>query len=237
MDALLAKPVERLSPFFTAKTILHCIDIEEHLDGPACEALRSMAKFVSIRLAKGDRELGRSGAICPFAKQGSQTGGIRFSHCDVELGEVTKLNGVMDELRDLFLKRQELIADERESLLQAFVIVFSRLSHGAGSKMIEEVQQRLKTSYVLNGLMIGEFYPGCGAAGLYNHDFRPLDAPVVSLAVRRMTISDAPFMLDNELHATAFIDRYGGEGQARIDSAAIRRAQIKKATAGFSDHL
>ena len=115
MDALLAKPVERLSPFFTAKAILHSIDIEEHLDRPACEALRSMAKFVSVRLAKGDRELGRSGAICPFAKQGSQTAGIRFSHCDVELGEVAKLNGVMDE-RDLLLKRQELIADERESL-------------------------------------------------------------------------------------------------------------------------
>ena len=78
------------------------------------------------------------------------------------------------------------------------------------------MQKRLKPEFVDCGLMIGQFYPGCEEGGIRNPQFRPLDAPVISLAVRYMALADAPFMLDDARYQAAFSARYGVAGEREM---------------------
>lgn len=89
--------------------------------------------------------------------------------------------------------------------------------------MIERIQRRLKLSFVKRRLMIGQFFPSCPEPGLWNTEFRPLQSPVISLAIRDIAIADAPFMLGHQAYIDAFVRTFGLAGAERIEQA--RRAR------------
>jgi hypothetical protein len=72
-------------------------------------------------------------------------------------------------------------------------------------------------------MMIGQFYPSCDEPGLRNPAFRPLQSPVISLAMRDITIFDAPFMLDRAEYIDAFVATFGAAGESMIAKAARAR--------------
>lgn len=222
-EALLATPVDRLSRFFTASEILRANGALEGVDAKAVANLSSMMTFVTKRLTASDPDLGRAGPVCPFARQGARIGKIRFANCDADASEEAAIEAVMSQLRLIFMDWDDLVEDETQRILHAFVITFSNLTVDNGASVIERVQKKLKTSYVSEGLMIGQFYPGCPESGVYNPDFRPLDAPVVSLAIRHMTSFDAPFMLEDQRHEESYVDRFGDAGAGLVKIARSRR--------------
>lgn len=81
--------------------------------------------------------------------------------------------------------------DGPETLLKAVLILFPTVTDYS---MIDEAQKNLKEESVPMGLMIGQFYPGCGEPGIRNQNFRPLQSPFPLIAIRNMVSSDFPFL-------------------------------------------
>ena len=184
-----------------------------------------MARFIGERLPAPDPAMGRPGPVCPYARRGVRLGGIRIADCDASDDEADLVMRAMDYARALFLRWNTLAYSNVPPVFRSLVVTFSAMSNDKGARIIETVQRRLKADYVEAGLMIGQFYPGCPEGGIYNPEFRPLDAPVVSLAVRHMIASDAPFLLDDDRYLRAFLDRFGEAGHWQAEVARNRVEQ------------
>lgn len=207
-----------ITPFRTVREI-----VQSSGQGKAHDAMANMACFVSRHLTGRHAELGRAGPICPFARQGSATGGIRFADCAALPGEEARIVEIMAQVRRDFLRWGE--GSGIPQILRACVVTFSALEGKEDAAMIERVQRRLKPEYVESGLMIGQFFPGCDEGGIRNPAFRPLDAPVISLAVRFMTLADAPFMLGDPRFRAAFVAQHGADGERELLQAERTRRE------------
>lgn len=195
-------------------------------DAPARAPLTAMARWISEFLTAGDPRLGRAGAVCPYAGQAVEEQMIRLTACASrdEAAIVAGVARLRRELADLANWPAAAAPAHR-----AIVAVFPLLAVSEGAAMIERIQKRLKPSFVKGRLMIGQFYPSCSEPGLWNPAFRPLQSPVVSLAMRNITIFDAPFMLDRAEYVEAFVDAFGAAGRQMIARA---RARIRLGLAG-----
>lgn len=182
-------------------------------------ALWRMTSYVSEFLTAPHPDLGRKGAVCPFVADASRQDLVRLTASSAT-SEPAIVRGMIE-------LREELAALGDGAPHQAIVAVFPTLQEPEGARLIERIQKALKLSFVERGLMIGQFFPSCSEPGLWNRAFRPLQAPVISLAVRDMTIFDAPFMLDRAEYVAAFIQAFGPEGRARVAKAARDRELLE----------
>jgi len=216
-----------LGPLVSAKTILSGDKTAEAAFYHASEqdALARMAAFVHDRLGRGDALLGRAGPICPFARGAVQRHGLMLTAIIAQRPGPAALTRAIARLRDTFVAAVGDLETDPLEIFRSIMIVFPHLPLKSVSA-IERIQRALKPSFVEQGLMIGEFYPGCGAPGLHNEAFRPLDAPVPALAIRHMSLSDAPFLIGDAQQVQSYIRRFGEEGRSRIaDLRPARRAQ------------
>jgi len=192
-------------------------------DAAARATLAAMAGYVTRFLTAEHADLGRSGAVCPFARQAAQAQLIRLTAC-ASAREADILAGVAElrgELADLTAWPGRGIGPRH----RAIVAVFPQLSEPGGARMIERIQKRLKPSFVEGRMMIGQFFPSCPEPGLWNPAFRPLRSPVISLAMRNITIFDAPFMLDRAEYVAAFVATFGAAGEEMIARASRARGR------------
>jgi hypothetical protein len=193
-------------------------------DHRAAERLRAMAGYVTNVLTAPHPRLGRPGAVCPFAARGLAEQAIRLTGFVDEACTEEAVAAGMEQLRDLMR------AEAGEGPNRAVVAVFPRLEEPEGAAMIERIQKGMKLSFVQRGLMLGEFYPSCARGGLWNDGFKALQAPAICLAVRNITLYDAPFMLDRQVYADAFTAIFGEAGAERILKA--RRALADRLETG-----
>ncbi len=179
-------------------------------------ALQRIATYVSNTLTAGDPALGRPGPVCPFTPASLRLKllTLTISTLSDESEEGVLLS--LDHLQSRILAAEEGSPYPSAELYRSTVIIFPYLRMPTGATLIERVQKRLKTLYVANGLMLGEFYPGCSAPGLYNKSFRPQDTPEICLAIRHITISDGPFIINNLHCVQSFCGRFGMEGVKRL---------------------
>lgn len=205
----------------------------EAYDADALQTLTSMARYVTEFLTSGHAGLGREGAVCPYAAKALEQDLIRLTAFPLAQADDAAVCAGMESLRGLLdaLGRGDAALRDR-----AIVAVFPRLPVQAGSKMVARVQKALKPAFIARELMIGQFYPGCPEPGLWNRDFRPLQTPVVSLAVRNITIFDAPFMLERRAYVDAFVRLFGDAGAARIAKAREARTRNDRRRAGGCPH-
>lgn len=210
-------------PLATVREILRgdAGGILSHYDPRALGALTSMARYVAEFLTAPHPDLGRTGAVCPFTSKAIEQDLVKLTACSVE-GEGRSEEALVIE--GMGRLRGELAApDGAEQAHRAIIAVFPRLAEPEGARMIEKIQRSLKLSFVERKLMIGQFFPSCPEPGLWNADFRPLQSPVISLAIRNITIFDAPFMLDRPAYIDAFVRTFGKAGAERIAKAARER--------------
>jgi hypothetical protein len=102
---------------------------------------------------------------------------------------------------------------------KAILILLPDLPPERGPDCIDVVQKALKPRFVADGLMIGQFYPGCSAPGLWNHHFRPLSSTVPLLTIRHMVAADAGFLVDAPGHLAAYLARFGDAIPCRLQGA------------------
>ncbi|GGL10880.1 DUF6875 domain-containing protein [Nocardia jinanensis] len=180
----------------------------ESLFEPRPDAMSDTVRWTLRRWLRGHLnrphpQLGRPGPVCPFtgpaiAKRLVWVGIVDGTDIDQD-----RMRTIVDDMVDIFptLSPQ----DGAGSALRTTMAVFPDLTD---YDMIDTVQQAGKDQFVELGLMLGQFYPGCAEGGLWNSDFRPLDAPLPMLAVRQMVGTDYPFLVSRPNHLSAYLKQF-----------------------------
>lgn len=153
-------------------------------------------------LCRPHEDLGRTGPVCPFAAPSIGRGLFYAIFVEGEVDE-DRMRLIADDLADLFTELPPVSGPD--AALKAAVVVFPDVTDFS---IIDRVQDDCKSDFVRNGLMLGQFYPGCAAAGLHNSGFRALDAPLPMLAVRHMVGSDFPFLTSNRDWILAYLKKF-----------------------------
>ncbi|MEA5464329.1 DUF6875 domain-containing protein [Leptothoe sp. PORK10 BA2] len=171
---------------------MHWVTLGELREGSVeSSALLKTAQWIEDFTAKPNKNLGRSGVVCPFIPRSLKLETIQLVEISALGMSQSELEGVIKDCRETFL--QQVPRQGKLSLYKALIFVFSDITHDQ-CDYIDRIQQRLKPFFVEKRLMLGEFYPGNQSPGLHNPDFRPLQSPVPMLVIRSMTEPDLPFL-------------------------------------------
>ncbi len=217
---ILSQPFLSFGPLATPAEILSRT-LEAGIDFYSERVLSSLdafADYITNDLTSEHPDLGRPGPVCPFIKGALQRNLLRLTACSLDEAGEDPLTFIMDQMRQEFQNSAGSGDFNGEEIYRSIVVLFPHLSTETGPDLIERVQKKLKFSFVDQGLMIGEFYSTCAAPGLHNPDFRPFQAPVLSLAIRYMTVFDTPFLIGDDQYIESFCRRFGESGRKRVDS-------------------
>ena len=101
----------------------------------------------------------------------------------------------------------------RLTLGEQSIVVKGRVAHSR----ISDVEQDLKvSSYVDDGLVMGEFFAGNPGTAIYNQTFRPFTPPVPFLLMRSTVLSDWKFFLDDDDWLTRWAERFGASATLEV---------------------
>jgi hypothetical protein len=93
-------------------------------------------------------------------------------------------------------------------LLKALLVVFPELSKG-DAHVLDIVHPRIKTKFVKEGLMVGQFHPSCDERGIHNRAFRVSVSPHPLIAIRHMALHDIIFLGKDEEYFRYYYGRFG----------------------------
>ncbi|NNH73018.1 hypothetical protein HLB23_24685 [Nocardia uniformis] len=113
------------------------------------------------------------------------------------------------------------------SVLRALITIFPKLDDYS---LIDDMHAEFKSSFVERGFMLGQFYPGCDQPGLWNKNFRPLDAPLPMLVVRTMMTTDFPFLVDKPEWMDAYVRKFAPMIPAHVRAVVVRRLTTRAET-------
>ncbi len=164
--------------------------------------LRSVQRWMSDYLTRPDPNLGRKGPVCPYVKAAMRKDTFDVAVIEDPDPAPAELGAVVEEALEIFHSG---IRADGEAVFRAVMIVLPNIIDYA---TIDIVHQEYKSRFVTKGLMLGQFYPGCQAPGLWNRDFRPLSTPVAMLVVRQMTVADYPFLVGREEWIFAYMTKF-----------------------------
>ena len=147
-------------------------------------------------LGKPSGLVGRSGNVCPFIPEAMMRASLRFAAVALRkrgAEAVVEIEEMIDACREDFLAREQM--DGQIDIFGAMVLIFPDVANEEAPRVIDPTQRKLKTGFVKEGLMLGEFHAFCATPGLRNKHFRPLRSPVPLLAIRHMVESDVDFLM------------------------------------------
>ena len=190
-------------------------------------ALYSVVGWAHQYLVKPHPELGRKGAVCPFAQGSLDKELLYLAVHPGRPGSVTEVTEALTRYRAWYLDLRATAG--RAAQFLTILVLFPDMSGDDASRLVDEAQLRLKADYVAHGLMIGEFHDGPPPKpGLWNPDFRPLRSPVPMLVIRSLVPTDFPFLRDDRDFVAAYLDRTAPE-----DVPPRWRDEVAEAAAGF----
>ncbi len=158
-------------------------------------------------------DLGRTGAVCPFTRMARRIDAMRVAICrampheeDAAAAMIARGWGALKAIP----------VEPSAEQFRAVVIGFPNCDSDAGVEMLRRAQRRFKYYAVFNFRMMGFLHPRSEAGGLWNPDFRPLRAPMPTIALRCMVEQDAPFIATHRLQWAPYLIRFGIPGARRI---------------------
>jgi hypothetical protein len=176
---------------------------------PHTGALRSVLDWARSYLIEPHPELGRTGPVCPFVAVSLRD--ERF-HLAVRPGRPAGRDQVAETValhRDWFLRLAPPGTPRAQST--TILIVFPDLPTADAPELIDRTQLELKTAFVEEGLMLGQFHDLPPAQpGLWNPEFRPLRSPLPMLVIRHMVL---PFLIEDPRHQAAYQRLFGTRDQ------------------------
>lgn len=137
-------------------------------------------------------DLGRKGAVCPFAKPAHDDRALLF--CAFDAAEVS-FDVYIDTLMRLprIFERAAKEQGEPSDLLSLAVFPLG-LRADAYYKFIDCAHTILKPFFMECGLMLGEFHPASTVRGAHSATFRPMRADVPLFVIRAMALHDILFI-------------------------------------------
>jgi hypothetical protein len=179
-------------PYRQSVTVGEFTHIAENLD-----LFRSCCEWIETYLARPHSQLGRTGSVCPFAAPALAKDSLRIA--------VVRLNPMADKrpqiLEAIEHYREAFLSLENSGevhMLHSVLILFPDVSLEEATELIDRTKEELKTSFVEQGLMLGEFHAINASPGLHNPAFKPLRSPVPMLVIRRMVMTDFVFLNRSE---------------------------------------
>lgn len=201
---------------------------DPELWGRQGEAAGMLTRWVSDHLMHPHPELGRPGPVCPFVRHsltrqlfwaGLADGGDELP--------VERMNLIVDDAFELYRElRQQNPAETRGLTL---VTVFPGLTR---YDLIDAVHRDRKTDVVSQGMMLGQFYPGCSVPGLWDRDFHPLDSPLPMLVLRAMMSTDFPFLVARSDWLYAYFSQLAPDLPRNLRRSIAERMRVPESEAG-----
>lgn len=180
-----------------------------------------LTRWFGDHLIRPHPDLGRDGPVCPFMRQ-SMARHLLWGAM-VPGGDELTVEQMTAAVDDAIEVDRALRADDAAGPMLASVTVFPELTR---YHLIDTVHLAHKTGVVEQGLMIGQFYPGCAVSGLWNRDFRPLAAPVPMLVIRRMMNTDFPFLAERTEWLYAYLGRIAPELPRKLRWSIAERMRV-----------
>jgi len=167
--------------------------------------IKAISNWTEQFLCEPNGALGRVGPVCPFTRPAlkRQTLWLTAERAETLSDDVAAR---IARFRDWFLQLPPTSGSATQ--YKTVLIVFTRMANDVAAGSLDEFQRKLKPDYVQQGLMVGQFYASCPEKGLWNDEFRPLQAPVPVLAIREMVPSDFPFLIGTVVYMDAYLKRY-----------------------------
>jgi hypothetical protein len=208
------------------------VEQSTNLPATARAQLLDVLTWLQNSIAKPDPLIGRRGHVCPFVGPGlARFRSIRFHVYQGELHPAA-VQPVMRALAALFPTLPPATEVGRE--FRAILTLFPELPHDGGPVLIDPVQHAMKPEITAQGLMIGQFYPGCLEPGLHNPDYRPLVAPHPMLVIRPMQLTDLMFLFSRPECLRAYGRKFGVSSRDEL-MARVVAADIPKLPTRWED--
>lgn len=224
-----------VKPLLTPDEVLHGnhADISGFFTDREWAALHRMSTYVCRVLTNTNEDLGRPGPVCPFTPSALRLKMLKLTVSPLSSDDEPALSELLDRMRKNILDADAAAGLASSETYRSIIVVFPYLSMPEGADFINRIQKSLKYSYVKSGLMLGEFYPGCPVPGLYNPHFQPQDTPEVCLAIRHITVSDGPFMVNDRQCMQSFYERFGMEARKRVNALMERNLPMSPECRSF----
>ncbi|WP_225724890.1 MULTISPECIES: DUF6875 domain-containing protein [unclassified Nocardia] len=203
-------------PSVGTRTGLEWRDIRDH----GHPEVAGLTEWIDGYLTRPHPDLGRDGPVCPFVRQSIKRhtlwaavvpGGDELT--------VPRMTDAVDDAIEIYRAMRSADPDPRLCSLTLFPGL-TRLH------LVDSVHAARKSGVVEQGLMLGQFYPGCAVPGLWNKDFHPLDAPVPMLVIRKMMNTDFPFLVGRSEWLYAYLSSIAPELPRNLRRTIAERMRV-----------
>ena len=184
------------------------------------DALHAVADWITTFAARPHKDLGRTGAVCPFVPGALERKTLWLAPAQIGDQGAPRVVELMSGYKRLFVDAPTEGDDANHRVI---VVVFTDLSPSRAQRIFDDVLRQLSVpSYVEDGIVLGAFYEGNDGTAIYNSSFRPFQSPVPFLFIRHGVLSDWKFFLDNEDWLTLWAGRFG-ESAVHALAAEVRQ--------------
>ena len=152
----------------------------------------TLLQWIQSYICQPHPQLGRKGAICPFVPPAldNDTVGMVF-HYEIDGRSLEDVETTTRKYIQTFLDRHP--QDRPNAILQTLLVIFPNISV-EDSTVIDKAHQKLKSEFVQNGLMLGQFHMACPESAVRNPDFPVMVSPLPFFSIRYMAQHDILFL-------------------------------------------
>jgi hypothetical protein len=145
--------------------------------------------------------------VCPFARASLENNSLYMEFYDEVAGHSEEqIERIMLDCIPRFLRLGPFA--ENDKLKKALLIVFPNLPDNQSS-VLDIAHANIKSEFVQQGLMAGQFHPKCDERCIYNPAFKVSVAKYPLMAVRHMALHDILFLGNNPDWFNHYNLRYG----------------------------
>jgi hypothetical protein len=175
-----------------ARSLCTSTDIAAVADPQLSATYATGLAWIQRFIMQAHPNLGRKGAVCPFAKPSHEERALVF--CAFDAAEMS-FDSYIDTLMRMPRFFDRLAKERREpSDLLSLAIFPQGLGADGYYKFIDCAHTILKPFYMECGLMLGEFHPASTVRGAHSATFRPMRADVPLFVIRAMALHDILFI-------------------------------------------
>lgn len=174
------------------RTLSPSTGIETEQDPQLRQTYATGLAWMQRFIMRSHPDLGRKGAVCPFAKPSHDEHALLFSAFDCSGMPFDTYIATLMRLPYLF-DRLSKARPEPSELLSLAVFPLG-LSPDAYYKFIDCAHVVLKPFFMECGMMLGEFHPTSTVRGAHSATFRPMRSDVPLFVIRAMALHDMLFI-------------------------------------------
>lgn len=152
----------------------------------------TLLNWIQSYICQPHPQLGRKGDICPFAQPAIDNNMLDMVfHYGVNGQSASEIEAITQKYIQVFLDHYPL--DRPNAIFQTLLVVFPDIPIEL-STVIDDAHRTLKSAYVQQGLMLGQFHMTCPEPAVRNPDFPIMVSPLPFFAIRHMAQHDVLFL-------------------------------------------